>query len=309
MLAWLVLRSGPKRLANDLLDVGWWMLALLAIAAIRNAFRTEAVRLAMGEDRRKFSFGGMYLVVLVSEAVQFVAVAGLLFGQTAKGWLLARRVSGPRAVSTVMVDVLLFYLTGAVFTLGGIGLFFALYSASSTAREAGIAGAVIVAGAIFAGAVAFRRKWLRASRLVSPLARWGLIRRRETIERAAEIDAQVFAFHDRFRGAFRAILALDFASQFLSALEMMVIFWLLGFGANYPAGIVIEAFAKLASIGGALVPGDVGLYQGGTGLILRAMGHTLASGVALGLIRQLLSILWAGVGFLALLVPGFGHLE
>ena len=84
----------------------------------------------------------------------------------------------------------------------------------------------------------------------------------------------------------------------------MAILWLLGFGAHYVTGIVVEGFTKLVETGGLVVPGDVGLYQGGTGLIFRAMGYTVETGVAVGIIRQIRSILWAGIGFLALLVPG-----
>jgi Lysylphosphatidylglycerol synthase TM region len=307
LLAWLVVRSGPGRLAKDLVAVGWWMAALLAIAAVRNGFRAVAVRLALGEDRRRFSFGSMYSILMLSEAVQFVAVAGVLFGQAAKGWLLGRRVSGPRAVSTVMVDVLLYYFTAALFALGGIALFFAMYPVSRVARGAGLAGAGIVASAIIVGAVAYRRRWIRASRLVVPLARWGIVRHKETIERAGEIDEQMFTFRQGHPGAFRGILALDFVAHLLSAFEAMVILWLLGLGASYRAGIVIEGFTKFVGLGGLLVPGDVGLYQGGTGLILRAMGYTVTAGVALGVIRQIRSILWAGIGFLALLLPGYAR--
>jgi len=308
LLAWLVMRSGPRLLARDLLDVGWWMVALLAIAALRNLFRAAAVRLALGEDRRQFSLGAMYLVVMVSDAVQYVAVAGLLFGQTTKGWLLARRVSGPRAVSTVMVDLLLFYLTASLFVLGGIGLFFASYPTSLGVREAGLVCAAVVAGAIVAGGVAFHRRWLRAGRLVGLLARWGLIRRRETIEGAGDIDTQMFDFYRRHPAAFGGILALDFVAHFLLAFEAMLILWLLRLGLNYRAGIVAETLTKLVGLGGLLVPGDVGLYQGGSGLILHAMGYTVATGVAFGIIRQIRTILWAGIGFLALLAPGAGQL-
>ena len=309
LLVWLVVRSGTRLLAKDLLDVGWWMVALLAIAAVRNALRAEAVRLALGEDRHQFSFGGMYMVVMVSDAVQFVAVAGILFGQTAKGWLLARRVSGPRAVSTVMVDMLLFYLTASVFVLGGIALFFASYSGSAAVREAGLVSAVGVAAVVVAGVVAFRRRWLRASQLVGVLSRWGLVRRKETLERAGDIDAQIFEFYRRFPGAFRKILALDLATHFLLALDAIVILWLLRLRANYLVGIVVEALTKIVGLGGFFVPGDVGLYQGGSGLIFHAIGYSVAAGVAFGIIRQIRAILWAGIGFLALLLPGAGRLE
>ena len=293
----------------DLRDVGWWMLALLGIASLESAFRAGALRLALGEDRRKFSFGSMYLILMVSEAIQFAAAAGLLFGQAAKGWLLARRVPGPRAVSTVMIDVLLYYFTAAVFCLGGIILFFALYPTARGAHTLAMAGAAFVGGAIFLGVIAFRRRWLRASRLVRPLARWGIVRRRETVEGAADIDTQMFYFHEKHPAAFRGILMLDFATNFLLALEVFVIFRLLGLAANYPASLVVEGLTKLVDLGGLVVPGDVGVYQGGAGLICHAIGYTVATGVAVGVIRQLRAILWAGIGFLALLMPGYARPE
>lgn len=309
LLAWLVVRSGPSRLAADLLRVGWWMIALLAIAAVRNLLRAGAARLALGEDRQRLSVSAMYALLMVSDAIQFAAVAGLLFGQTAKGWLLARRVSGPRAVSAVMIDLLLYYLSAVVFALGGIALFFILYPITPAARAAGLGAGVVLAGAILFAWLAFRRRWLRASHLVKSLGRWGLVRQKETVERAADIDDQTFTFHQRHPAALRGILALDFACHFLSAFEVTVILWVLGGGGNYRAGIVVEAFSKFVSAGGWVVPGDIGVYQGGTGLIFLLLGYSLATGVAVGLVRQIRSILWAGLGFLMLLGPGYARTD
>lgn len=304
LLGWLVERSGPAMLGDDLLKVGWWMAALLALSAVRTSARTQAVRLALGDDRRSFSFGRMYVVLVVSGAVQFASVAGLLVGEAAKGWLLNRRVAGPRAVSTVMIDVLLYYVTAALFTLGAIGLFFAMFSHTAFARRAGIAGAAVVVGAVLLGALAFRRRWLSARRIVAPLARLGVVRQRETLERLGEIDAQIFGFYERHPASFRGILAFDFASHFLAAVEVLGIVWLLGFGHHFLMALVAEGLTKLVEAGGLVVPGDVGLYQGGTGLIFRVLGYAVATGVAVGIIRQIRSILWAGIGFLFLLAPG-----
>ncbi len=305
LLIWLVVRSGPLLLARDLEKVGWWMLTLLALAALRNAARTEAVRLSLGDDRREFSFGAMYGVLLVSGAVKFVAVAGLVVGEAAKGWLLNRRVSGPRAASAVLVDVLLYYFTAALFTLGSIALFFALFRAPHAAGRAGILAGLVLIATIALGVLAFRRRWLSAGRVLSPLSRWGFIRRSETLRRAGEIDSHIFEFRSRHPAAFAGILFFDFVAHFLAAAEVAAILWLLGFGVHFAVGVIGEGLTKMVETGGLLVPGDVGLYQEGTGLIFHALGYGVSTGVAIGIIRQIRSILWAAIGFLALLIPGF----
>jgi glycosyltransferase 2 family protein len=329
LLAWLVYQSGARLLVEYLERVGWWIFLLLGIAAVRHSFRAGAVRRAMGEERERFSFPAMYGLVLVSEAIKFVTFAGVIFGESSKALLLRRRVSTARAVSSVVLDNLLYWLSAAFFSLAGITLIFAVYPASAAVRRAGTAGALVLLAGIVLGTVAFTRRWIRAERILGPLAKLQLIRSLGSEEwiaqrpdqayrdgpippsrdrlsssragRFAEIDDQVFEFHRRHRGAFYAILALDLAAHLTAACEVVVIMRLLGLPAHYLDGVATEALTKLVELGGMIVPGDVGIYQGGSGLILASLGYTMAAGVALGIVRQVRSILWAGLGFGALL--------
>jgi glycosyltransferase 2 family protein len=308
LLAWLVYQSGARLLVEYLERVGWWIFLLLGIAAVRHSFRAAAVRRAMGEERGRFSFPAMYALVLVSEAIKFVTFAGVIFGESSKALLLRRRVSAARAVSSVVLDNLLYWLSAAVFSLAGISLVFAVYPESAAVRRAGTAGALLLLAGIGLGVVAFTRRWIRAERFLDPLAKLRLVRSLSSEEgmaqrpsRFAEIDDQVFEFHRRHRGAFYAILALDLAAHLTAAFEVVVIMRLLGLPAHYLDGVATEALTKLVELGGMIVPGDVGIYQGGSGLILASLGYTMAAGVALGIVRQVRSILWAGLGFAVLL--------
>jgi len=308
LLGWLIYQAGPRLLLEYLERVGWWIFLLLAIAAVRHSFRTLAVKRAMGEARGQFSFRAMYGLVLVGEAINFVMFAGMLFGASSVAVMLRRRVSAARAVSSVVLDLLLYNFSAAVFALAGIALVFAFYPESPAVRRAGAAGALLLLAAIVLGAVAFTRRWIRAERWLGPLARLRLIPSLSSEEwvggraaRFAEIDDQVFEFHRRHRMGFYAILALDFAAHLTAAFEVLVIVRLLGLPAHYLDGVVIESLTKLVQLGALIVPGDVGIYQGGSGLILASLGFTMAAGVALGIVRQVRSILWAAVGFIVLL--------
>ena len=76
LLAFLVYHIGLALLVEYLLRVGWWMLVLLLIAAVRHSFRTVACRWAMGEEHRQLSFAAMYGVLLVSEAIKQLGTSG-----------------------------------------------------------------------------------------------------------------------------------------------------------------------------------------------------------------------------------------
>lgn len=299
LLAFLIYHIGPALLVEYLLRVGWWMLALLLIAAVRHSFRTVACRWAMGEEHRQLSFAAMYGVLLVSEAIKFVAFAGLVLGESAKALLLRKRVSAARAVSSVLLDVLLYNLSAALFSLGGIAFLFAAYPSSAALRRAGTFGALLVAAAVVLGMIAFARRWISAERLLGLLVRLRLIRTES--RRFQEIDDQVFRFYHRHSRAFWGILAFDLAAHFTSAFEVLVAMALLGLPVGYGDAVAVEALTKLVRVGGTIVPANVGLFEGGTGLIFQALGLTLAAGIALGVVRQLRSILWAALGFAVLL--------
>lgn len=301
LLVWLIWRSRPAVLGADLVKVGWWMAVLVALAAARNATRAAAVHLALGEERKGFGFGAMYVVLLVSQAVQFAVMAGVVAGEATKGWMLSRRVPRARAASAVMVDILLYNFTAGLFALGAIGLLLVLRPDSSTAWRIGLVAAGVVAGAVIFGTIGFRRRWL-GTKLGEFFAHCGIIPREEKQKGIEEVKAHTFGFGQRHPRELRRILAWNFASHFLSALEVMVILWLLGLGAGFGTAIVVEGLTKLVEIGSVVVPGDLGIYQGGTGLIFRAIGFTVSTGVSVGVIRQIRSILWSAVGLVVFLL-------
>ena len=57
----------------------------------------------------------------------------------------------------------------------------------------------------------------------------------------------------------------------------------------------------------SFIPGVVGVYEGGNGIILKALGYTTAIGVALALIRRGAILFWAAFGFAILLWRTVDH--
>ena len=304
---WLVWRAGPETLLHYMEQVGWGMLTLLGVAAVRHAARSVACRWAMVDDRASFSYLEMYGILLISEAIKFVAVAGLVFGESAKGLLLSRRVSAARAVSSVVLDVALYQVSAGIFLLAGALVLAWRGPVAPELRKVLWISSGIVGAAVIVAAVGFARGWRTTRRLLQKLGGAGArpsrrgkwMTRHE--EKLAEAGAQIGGFLKHHPRLFWGILVFDMAAHFASALEVLVALRLLGQPVGYAASVGIEALTKLVRISGAVIPANVGAFEGGTALVAVALGLPMAAGVALGIVRQARSVLWAGLGFLALL--------
>ncbi len=61
---------------------------------------------------------------------------------------------------------------------------------------------------------------------------------------------------------------------------------LLGFVATIPTAYIIESLTKVINLAFGFVPGAIGIYEGGNGVILNILGYTATAGIALALVRR-----------------------
>lgn len=303
---WLVWRAGPLRLWHYLVQTGAWMLLLMGIEGVRLALRGVAGRWAMGEDRAQVRLWSVCRVMVVSQAIQFVAFAGSALGESTKALLFSRRVSGARALSSVVLDVVLYQFSAGLFVLVGIAVVARALPAGAEVRNwLWVVGGVVTSLLVLVG-VGFARQWRTTLGWMARLGRSGraLGRVRDWLEaqQLAGAGEQVARFHARHTRWFYGILLLDMLTHGVGAFELWVVMQVLGWPASLAAAVGVAAAGKVLRSTGHLVPGSIGFFEGGIGLVAKAMGSTLALGTAVALVIQLRSILWAGIGFL--LLPG-----
>jgi putative ABC transport system permease protein len=71
---------------------------------------------------------------------------------------------------------------------------------------------------------------------------------------------------------------------------------MLGFAPRVGAAYIIESLTKVINFAFAFVPGTIGVYETGNGIILRTLGYTTAIGVALAIVRKAAIIFWTVIG-------------
>ena len=163
--------------------------------------------------------------------------------------------------------------------------------------------AVLVSVVILA-AVALRNRWQlvgNATRAIGRLPRlhaW--VRDKQPIVDSAEDN--LLSFRDEAPAAFWATLIFNLLWHMLAVLEVYIILRFMGAGFSVGSAFIVESLTKVINLVGALNPGNVGTYEGGSMLIAKMFGVTSTTGLTLALCRRARTVFWAGVGAMCMIV-------
>src|SRR6185503_8868598 len=298
LLAFVVRRVGVQSIFTALSRVGFGFFIVVALNGLRHVLRTIAMRLSVSPEHRRFSFMQAFAARLGGESMSFLTFAGPLLGEATKVALLRKRVPLVHGVPALVVDNLLYNLSVVLIVFGGAVLMLAAYPVPPVAREVLIIIAGVALIGLIAAMLATRKRVTLLTSFIDRLARRGfrprfLRTRRHHIYR---VELTVYAFYKRRRAAFFSMIALDLASHVTSVFEVFITLQLLGFVPRVSAAYIIESLTKVINFAFAFVPGTIGVYETGNGIILRTLGYTTAIGVALAIVRKAAIIFWTVIG-------------
>ncbi|PYS85569.1 MAG: hypothetical protein DMF67_01060 [Acidobacteria bacterium] len=303
LLVLLVREVGVAPVFDALRQVGGGFFVLLAIAAARHCLRTFSMSLAVAPEHRRFTFWQAFTTRLAGETISFFTFTGPVLGEATKAALLRKRVPLASGVQALAVDNLLYNLSVAVFISSGACVMLATYRLPAGAR---VPLVVIAAGmtlVIVAVSVAVVSDMMPVTAAVDYLirrrvkGRW-LASKREHFRR---VEANVYDFYKHRPAAFFAMFACDFLAHATTVAEVYIVFGMLGFEPSARVAYIIDSLTKVVNLVFGFVPATIGVYEGGTGFILRTLGYATLTGVTIGIVRKASMIVWALIG-LAMLV-------
>jgi len=301
LFVWLVYRIGPTALAADLRRVGGRIVLLVALGAVTFALDTLGWRFAIPRgERRRVSFGSLFAMRIAGDAVNYVTPSAAVGGELVRVALLRRFVAAVPAIASVVLLVVTQFFSQAIFVAGGIVYCLPRLLAGRWAAAAALpAGflAALVAGLIFLAVRSdgFRRVD-RVARRIPWLARFA------DAGNAEALDREIF-------GAFRA-RPFDLAAAVLCFLgawsvgvvEVRLILGFLGAPVSWGTAFSIESLSVLIETAFFFVPAKAGTQEGGKVAIFSALGLAVSDGLALGVVRRLRELTWAGAGLVAFAV-------
>ena len=295
LLVYLIAQLGPARIAAQLHGLGSVLPAVLILTAAKYPLQTAGWRLALPRHVRP-PWGQAISATITGDALGYLTWAGQFTGEPVRALLIRGSVPVAAGIAAGAVERALYNVTAALMVWVVLLVFLSATHALAlvaavTASALGVAvPAVLIRGRIRARRAA--RQPHQPDRASTDEPRW--IR-----SVTAFLDAMRELWRER-RGVLPAIAVLCFAQHIILVAEAYLMLSALGAGANLQTAFVFEAVTKIVNTAGMLVPGRLGVSEGGSALLADALGFAASHGLSLALMRRVRALIWAGVG-LALL--------
>jgi glycosyltransferase 2 family protein len=297
ILVWLVWEIGVSALIAELRKLSWRLPLILLPQLVTNVFKTVGWGTAFPRTRPRF--GLLFPVRLAGEAVNETTPTGTMGGEALKAFLLVRAGAGVPVeeglvsvvvAKTALVASLAAFIAGALLIAWGLSdtspamlSLLALLAAYMALSTAGFAWAQ-VRGMFRLGGRALA--WIGLGHRVAA--------------GGARLDADLRWYYRERRGRAAATLVLSLVGWAAGALETWLMLVLLGAPVSLLTALVIEAGATGVRAVGFLIPGSIGVFEGGLVGIFALLGLESSTGLAFGVARRFREGVWILIGYICL---------
>ena len=303
LLIFVINRVGVQPLFDALLRIGFGFFIVLGLNGLRHVLRTVAMRAAVPAEHRRISMRHAFAARLGGEAISFLTFTGPLLGEATKVALLRKRVPLTYGVPALVVDNLIYNLSVVFFVLTGAMVMLFKYPLPPQVNLVLLVIAGVAALGIVIAIIAAKRRVMLLTWIVDRLAQLRLspkviLKRRDHIY---HIESKVYDFYKHHPGAFFVMVLCNLLAHATSVIEVYVALHMLGFKPGWAQAYIIESLTKVINFVFAFVPGTIGVYEGGTEVILqKGLGFEPAAGLALALVRKAAIVAWTSAGLLVL---------
>ena len=303
LLIWLVYAYWAQ-VEQSIVNAGWGIALVCLLNIVRHCGRSFSMYLAVSPEHRNFKYRSALFARFGGEAVNFFTFTGPFLGDATKAVLLRRNTPLTESASAVILDNILYYISVVMMILAGVAVLVAKFGSSGSSMNEVLLAIVVVFFLLF---VVFVVAVLKRPEPFSHVLRlferrgWAPVFVTKHADGIRDVEKNVFQFyHDRRRDFF-LIFFTSVAVHMVSVLEVYFVLGFIGEEPNIANAFIIESLTKVINAVFGFIPGTIGVYEGGNGLILKTLHLGTAQGVALALIRRAGILFATAIGVVVLL--------
>lgn len=297
---WILNEVGWAKLWDHLRQVGWYWPVLLLPYGLVNWLEAVSWKYILLDLPEKTSLTRLFWLRLGGEALNQLTPTASLGGEPFKAARLrADGVPIDQAAASVVIHKGILVLSLALYVILGLALA-PLYLPAALAHFQYLGLAALGLGAAGAAFVFLQRRGSSCSQGMAFLNRRGwcpkFLQEKEGF--FANLDSSLSSFYREYPGRAALAFSLFFLSWLLHAIEVYLMFWLVGYPISWGLAICLDALAMLFTALGFFIPAAAGVQEGGNLLLSLGFNLGLTLGATFSILRRLREAFWLSLGLL-----------
>ena len=259
LLGYLVWRTGPANILENIRTLGWGLALIVALGGLAHVVKTWAWKLTLLDEERHVSFGRLLGLRLASEAAGQLGLFGQAFGETLRVSLLSSTIPLASRITSVALDRVLFIFSTMAVTIAGLLTVLLIAPLPAEVALAAILFVLALLASMIFLTIAVWKRWPVLSRVAGKWLKPGSV--------IPSVEHDLLEFWHRAPKTFRMSLALNMVCQLLAILEVYLTLTFMGFQIGIAGALSTEALTKLINTMGALTQAMSVFMKEGTCLL------------------------------------------
>jgi len=287
LFVYLILRIGVGAVLENVSRFGVWFAAILFVGACWLFFQACAWTIIQNAYFQKVGFFRLFRIRIISDALNILLPSASLGGDAARAYLIKGKVPLKEGIPGVLFDKTVEFVASTIFLACGflLGTIFirmpeGLLAPTLICLAITTAGLVLL---IFFSIRGFYGIVLRISGVIPKVRRWVLNRE----EQLRALDRNLRLLYARANLKTAAALGLHVLARLAGVVEVLIILRALGVSADFVQAWFISAVVIISNTIFFILPGQWGITESASMLVLKSLGHPAAIGLSLSVIRRI----------------------
>lgn len=303
LLGLLLRQVGIEKLLRHAQQLGWTFVGLVLLYGGVHILRTLSWRMCLQGEGKEFSLRSLLSIWIAGEAVAYLSFGWS--GEAFRAVAGRERIPVARNLSALVVSRMLYgYASVLLMAVSAFASLFLLPLEAGARTSIAIAGVILLTALLLPlwGAGTTHSALRVLNRLFASRNSSRPVTRVHRFMVTMEQDLSSLFVQDR--RAFIRLLGVNLLATLVGVVEVFLILRALGVDLGLAGALLVEGGNKVLGVFAFLVPGNVGVREGGTVLILRLLNLGSALAVTLVLVRRARALVWVLVGCLSVVVHG-----
>jgi uncharacterized protein (TIRG00374 family) len=294
---YLIWRIGFDVLLANISRFGAWFLAILGIGASWLFLQTCAWSVIQNAFFKKVPFLSLFRIKIIGDALNVLLPSASLGGEAARAYLLKKAVPLKQGIPSIVFDKTVEFAASTVFLALGLllGSLFVRLPEGLLAPTV-ICLAVTTAGVVLLVVFSVRGVCATLARITARLPRvrkW--VEARE--EHLEALDENLRLLYRKGHLKTASAVGFHFLGRLAGAAEVLIVLRVLGVPVGPVQAVFIYSVIVIINTVFFILPGQWGVTESASMLLLQAMGQPAAIGLSLGVIRRIRKLAFVALAF------------